>query len=102
MSLPASRSRRLPAPPGSATLHPLASHPDQPEVIERILRHLNRWLYGLALRARLRDQRKARGPPPSTADSRPPSPGTTDPHTIDPVYDDVYCVDPPADEDSLL
>ena len=71
--------------------------PDQPEVIERVLRHLKQW------DPPWKRQRKARGPPPSSAASRPVSPGTTGPATIDPVYDDeVYCVDPPADDDASV
>ena len=73
------------------------SSPQQDDVIERILRHLNRWDPPWL------PQRKARGPPPST---RPPQPGALQPESpgpIDPVIDDelyvdeLYVVDPPFD-----
>lgn len=69
--------------------------PDQPDVIERILRHLNRWDPPW-----LR-QRKARGPPPATGPPERWSGESEFPQPIDPVIDDeLYVVDPPFDEDS--
>ena len=63
--------------------------PDQPDVIERILRHLNRW------DPPWKRVRKARGPPQvpqSTA--QPPPAQRSPPKTIDPVIDDqFYSVD---------
>jgi hypothetical protein len=67
--------------------------PDQPDVIERILRHLNRW------DPPWKRQRKARGPPPSTA---PPYPESAQgPRcTIDPIIDDeLYATDPIWDDE---
>jgi hypothetical protein len=73
--------------------------PDQPEVIERILRHLNRW------DPPWKRVRKARGPPqgaqsaaqPPPVQRSPPGP----PETIDRVInDELYSVDeiPPEGE----
>ena len=65
--------------------------PEQPDVIERVLRHVNRW------DPPWKRQRRARGPPPgagrgaqSRAQGAPPGP--TD--TIDPViHDELYALD---------
>ena len=67
--------------------------PDQPDVIERILRHLHRW------DPPWKRQRKVRGPPPSTA---PPCPESAQDlrSTIDPIIDDeLYATDPIWDDD---
>jgi hypothetical protein len=72
--------------------------PDQPQVIERILRHINRW------DPPWKRLRKARGPPHGA--QLPPQPGPQGsppgpPETIDRVInDDLYSVDeiPPDDE----
>ena len=65
--------------------------PAQDDVIERILRHINSW------DPPWRRQRKARGPPPSTA----PPPGQLPPSTIDPIIaDELYASDPIWDDES--
>ena len=65
--------------------------PEQDDVIERILRHLNLWDPPW-----LR-QRKARGPPPSSSSHSPPG---ARPEIIDPPLDlDQYLVDPTPDDD---
>ena len=76
--------------------------PDQPEVIERILRHRRQW------DPPWKRVRKARGPPPRpppgepSTDPPPARRSTNDPRvTIDPVIpDELYSVDaiPPDDQ----
>ena len=67
------------------------SSPHQDDVIERILRHLNRW------DPPWKRVQKARGPPPSSTSH--PSPGAGS-EMIDPPLDvDQYLVDPLPDDD---
>ena len=73
--------------------------PDQPDVIERILRHLNRW------DPPWKPVRKTRGPPKGSQSTAPPPPAQgsalSPAQTIDPVIDDaLYSLDeiPPHDE----
>ena len=68
--------------------------PDQPDVIERILRHLNRW------DPPWKRQRRARGPPPSEGSQTTRQKEQS--CTIDPLpTDDQYSVDLPPPEDCL-
>jgi hypothetical protein len=68
--------------------------PDQPDVIERILRHMKLWDPPW-----LR-QRNARGPPPSTGPPQLRDRESEPPATIDPVIDEeLYLVDPPTQDD---
>ena len=68
--------------------------PDQPEVIERILRHRKLW------NPPWKAERRARGPPPSRAQGIPRNTRAEAPESPERVpTDQDYCVDPPAPDD---